>query len=558
MLRPVLFLLPALTLQAQFFEFAADRNGTLYFSTALTTGAEDPRFKVYRLSAEGLSLFASGPAGDALGPSAIWPLTSGDGAVTGYGINYPCRTGSCGLIGLPRTFFQVPGAGLQDAPFYSLQVSRNGRFLLGLSIGGAQLIELPGQTRVDLGRFANAAPAQSVSDSGAVLLAGGSPSALLYRSRDGEPRPIPGTDNAALGILSPDGEQIAYVRENDGRSELLVTDPRGTAQRVIGSAPRDLPAPAPSFTFTWQPSFADDGTLLYIDPADGGLGQPAILTPGCEPRRIATIEAGVQRAILSGDGSIAWIATYTGQILRIHTADGSMDEVIPGTPYLSGGSQSAFPGSVIRMFGSGLQQRIQFRLGDTELPVAEVRGRELAVQIPWEFASDAPTSTLTVRGPGSPFLERFDFYVLNRATITFERDSLRGGLLQAAHHDFRGVVSASDPARPGETIHVFARNMGPVDLPVASGQPSPASPPARVTTPMACYLVEFDSAYLPVRSQGIVVPFAGLAGNLIGIYQIDVTIPADWRAQRTSLTCNMEADGPIFRGDLAPLDVARP
>jgi hypothetical protein len=59
-----------------------------------------------------------------------------------------------------------------------------------------------------------------------------------------------------------------------------------------------------------------------------------------------------------------------------------------------------------------------------------------------------------------------------------------------------------------------------------------------------------------VRSQGIVVPFAGLAGNSIGIYQIDVTIPMDWKAQRTSLTCNMEAEGPIFRRDLAPIHVA--
>ena len=52
------------------------------------------------------------------------------------------------------------------------------------------------------------------------------------------------------------------------------------------------------------------------------------------------------------------------------------------------------------------------------------------------------------------------------------------------------------------------------------------------------------------------VPFAGLAENLIGIYQIDVTIPAGWSARRTSLTCNMEAEGQLFRGDLSPIDVA--
>ena len=544
---------------AQYFDFAADRSGTLYFATSLTTGDGDSRFKVYRLSADGLSLFATGggPGGDPFGPAAIAPLTSGDGAVTGYAINYPCRTGSCGLVGLPRTFFQLQSAGLNDLAFNSLQVSRNGRFLFGSTFAGSQLIELPGRKTIDFGQGVSPAGSQSVSDSGAVLLRAASPTpTLLYRAPGSEPQPVPGTDNVALGILSSDGARIAYVRDRDGGSELVVTDPSGAAHRVIASAPRDLQAPSPSFTFVWQPSFADDGTLLYIDPADGGSGQPAILAPGGEPRRVATLEAGVQRAILSGDGRIAWIATYTGQILRVRTADGSVEEVIPGTPYLSSSSLSAAPGSVVRMFGSGLPQEILFQLGDTELPLSEVRGRELAIQVPWESAPGATSSTLTVRGPGSPFLQRFDFFLLNRATITFERDSQRGGLLQAAHQDFHGVVTATDPAHPGETIHVFARNMGPVDQPVATGQPSPTSPPARVTTPMACYLIEFDSASLPVRSQGIVVPFAGLAENLIGIYQIDVTIPAGWSARRTSLTCNMEAEGQLFRGDLAPIDVA--
>jgi uncharacterized protein (TIGR03437 family) len=559
MLRLGVLLALASALPAQYFDFAADRSGTLYFATSLTTGALDSRFKVYRLSADGLLLFAtgSGPDGDPFGPSAIAPLTSGDGAVTGYAINYPCRTGSCGLLGLPRTFFQLQGAGPSDLPFNSLQVSRNGRFLFGSTFVGAQLIELPGQKKIDFGQLFNPAGTQSVSDAGAVLLRAGSPAPmLLYRAPDSDPQPIPGTDNVLLGILSPDGAHIAYVRDRDGGTELVVTDPRGAAHRVVASARRDLQAPSPSFTFAWQPSFADDGTLFYIDPADGGVGQPAILTPGGEPRRVANLEAGVQRAILSGDGRIAWVATYTGQILRVHTADGSVEEAIPGTPYLSSGSLSALPGSVVRMFGSGLPQEIRFQLGDTDLPLSEVRGRELAIQVPWESVPGAASSVLTVRGPGSPFLQRFDFSLLNRATITFERDGERGGLLQAAHQDFHGVVTATDPAQPGETLHVFARNMGPVDQPVATGQPSPTSPPARVTTPMACYLIEFDSATLPVRSQGILVPFAGLAGKLIGIYQIDVTIPAGWRAQRTSLTCNMEAEGQLFRGDLAPIDVA--
>jgi hypothetical protein len=55
----------------------------------------------------------------------------------------------------------------------------------------------------------------------------------------------------------------------------------------------------------------------------------------------------------------------------------------------------------------------------------------------------------------------------------------------AGHEDFRGQVTKRI-RRPGETIHVFARNMGPVDRPVRTGEKAPIDPVARHD--MACYL----------------------------------------------------------------------
>ena len=134
--------------------------------------------------------------------------------------------------------------------------------------------------------------------------------------------------------------------------------------------------------------------------------------------------------------------------------------------------------------------------------------------------------------------------VLAAPGITFERAPLNFQP-QIAHQDFRGIVTSENPARPGETLHVFARNLGPVDQPIRTSEISPTSPPASVTTPFACYL--FESGL--VKSRGVDVPFAGLSGGLIGVYQIDVTIPANWASGKARLLCTKDKAAPFDRDE---------
>jgi hypothetical protein len=93
-----------------------------------------------------------------------------------------------------------------------------------------------------------------------------------------------------------------------------------------------------------------------------------------------------------------------------------------------------------------------------------------------------------------------------------------------------------------------------VDRPVATGERSP-DPPARVTTPLACYLFEVAQDGTPSRAQGLVVPFAGLSAGMVGIYHIDVAIPADWRTNRGLLQCQLDSGDGFFRGDSVTIDV---
>lgn len=522
-------------LQAQFFEFAVTDDGRLYFSTTLQTEGGDSRSKVFRVTGDGISLFATGDGDPAIGRIAAQPLTSGDGSITGYALHSPCRTGSCGFFGLPRTNFQLQGTEVTMRQFDTLQISCNGKFLLGRTYDArTRLIELPSNRTREFPQFRYPASRQALANSGALLLLGASEGTppIHYVPFGEDPRPIPGTERAAAAFLSPNADRVAYVRSVQDEFELVLTDPQGSIHRVLSHSPNRN---------SFQPSFANDGTLLYLDAA----GRVYLVTPTGEPRTFRIL-SGVSQAIISGNAELMWLTTTAGQLLRVRTADGVADEFIPETPLADSGSVFAFPGSVARIYGGGFTFRTRFRLGDLALPISELSASSAAVQIPWEHDIVNGPRTLTIQGAGSPFLQSFSFTSPDRPTITFERDRT-GQVLQAAHQDFRGVISPEDPARPGETIHVFARNMGPVDLPVFTGRPSPSDPPARLVMPVGCYLLPVISEQTLGPAVGLAVPFAGLAGGAVGIYQIDITIPADWASPLAELQCRTEHRGDIHR-----------
>jgi uncharacterized protein (TIGR03437 family) len=544
MRRLGLFFLLAAPVHAQFFDFAVTDDGQLYFSSTLMTGAtKDIATKVYRWSDRGPELFATGGGGDDIfGVTASAPLVSGDGAITGWAKTQPCRSPSCPLAGGPRTLYELEGVGFTNLPYNYLQISRNGRYLLGMTADfRLRLIELPSQRSTELAAYFGWAGPQTIADTGAALIRDPNSSILLYRPLDGDARVIPGTEGVTNAALSRAGDRIAFERKRGGAFELLMTDPAGTTQQALASAAAALP-------YGYQPRFANDGTLLYID-ADQ---QPRIVAPGGEAKPLARVETGVQRAIPSGDGSVVWLESNVGQLLRVRVADGSIEEVVPTTPYVASGGTGAYSGSVIHFGGTGLSKTTRFRLGDVALPLSALEKDGAAVQIPWDYSSTQYQEVVTVQGDRSPFYQQTTYFPLTLPRITFEREFYSRSL-NAAHQDWRGVIGHPDPAAPGETIHVFAANLGPVDQPVATGQPSP-DPPARVTTPFACYLSEVEEQSA-VRPRGLVVPFAGLSPGLIGIYHIDVTIPADWTAHDATLECRMDIGGPLYAGDSARIVV---
>jgi uncharacterized protein (TIGR03437 family) len=99
------------------------------------------------------------------------------------------------------------------------------------------------------------------------------------------------------------------------------------------------------------------------------------------------------------------------------------------------------------------------------------------------------------------------------------------GAVIAQHWPDYSMVSADAPASPGEYIILYLVGMGATDNRVASGSPTPLDPLSRVTA----------SPVVTVGGQQAQVLFAGLTPGWVGLYQVNIQIPANAKSGNLEL-----------------------
>lgn len=145
--------------------------------------------------------------------------------------------------------------------------------------------------------------------------------------------------------------------------------------------------------------------------------------------------------------------------------------------------------------------------------IANVGGNEqINLQIPLEVAGQA-TATIIVTNNGVAGTG-VQVPILNAQPGIFTLDGQNGAFLHGA--DF-SPVSAATPAAKGETVILYATNLGPVTPPVPTNLPAPVSPLSTVQA--GCSITVGG---VPANLAG---DFCGLAPTFIGLYQANFTIP---------------------------------
>jgi uncharacterized protein (TIGR03437 family) len=158
--------------------------------------------------------------------------------------------------------------------------------------------------------------------------------------------------------------------------------------------------------------------------------------------------------------------------------------------------------------------------------VSYVSGGQVNVQVPWEVAGQTSVK----------IKDTIDFSTSNVVTIPiatyvpgfFETDQVNH--VVAARDANYQTINASNPAKRGATIQLYANGLGPVSNQPASGEPALGPPNLSETT---------SPAVVTIGGRQLTPDFSGLAPTAVGLYQLNVTIPSDMATGNQPVTVSI-------------------
>lgn len=169
---------------------------------------------------------------------------------------------------------------------------------------------------------------------------------------------------------------------------------------------------------------------------------------------------------------------------------------------LFGEKLGTFPGGAVNLPLPTLLQNVQVLVNGQLAPLLYASNLQINFQVP--FGLTGSTVNIVVRNNG-----------LESATLPVPlAEAVPGLFTPVLHASDYSLVTAAAPARPGETVLLYASGLGSVIGNVAAGASAPAVPTAAPVTVTAA-------------GRAITPAYAGLAPGFAGLYQINVTLPAD-------------------------------
>jgi len=237
-------------------------------------------------------------------------------------------------------------------------------------------------------------------------------------------------------------------------------------------------------------------------------------------KQLTAREDGIAETTLSGDGKTVFAVAGDGSMLRIDTASGSTTTLVGFTPRLASAG-NVTPGSLDTLQGTGLEGA-SVQIAGLTAPVVTRSSTAIWFQVPWE--APLGSQSLTVPEGGAPYFDDAVPYSLDFFAPQALPLSSAGTI--AIHSDFGSLVTSANPAALGEIVHIYLTGGGAVSPPVATGTPAPLAPLSWITTPVSV---------VANGQQPLHVLFFGLAPGLVGVWQMDVVMPAMWSQPTLSI-----------------------
>ena len=178
------------------------------------------------------------------------------------------------------------------------------------------------------------------------------------------------------------------------------------------------------------------------------------------------------------------------------------------------------PGSYVSIFGSNLSTSVS---GETtvNLPVS-IRNVSVSFDVP-EANLSVPGHLIFVTPQQVNVQVPWELQGRHSVQMKVSIENASGAVSTVPVADYSpGIFTTAipNPAIRGQTITLYGTGFGPVNHPPASGDPAPDSTSTTLVVPVATIGVRF--AAVPATVQ-----FCGLAPGYAGLYQLNITIPAD-------------------------------
>ncbi len=312
---------------------------------------------------------------------------------------------------------------------------------------------------------------------------------------------------------------------------------------------------------------APGSTFDYLNKGDGTFQKPITFSTDAPIENVNASPQLLIAADFNGDGKPDFAASGQSGIISVFLNTSILPvvgAVANGASFLD---QPVASGSLVTLFGNDLAAAqvpagvipLPTTLSDASVtfngipaPLLLVSQHQINAQLPWDVLAAGETSgmaqvVVTRNGVASP---PFQFPVAEFGPGIF---SLQSGMGQAAAINPDGTLAgpagsvsgvALHPAKPGDTIVVFATGLGAVTPPIDNGA-APGS-------------VLRNAATMPTILVGGVaaqVAFAGLSPQFVGVNQINVVVPIVPKAGVVPLQIK---DGDVISTDKVTIAVTNP